>query len=105
MCPPTRYTASKPSVKSTRLRRSATAKMFFRLSASMCVYRRISRPARQVKAPAYRRLRQHLGPAASRRDLFRRLAAELVRLHRERLADVATCQNLDIPRPAHQTVL
>jgi hypothetical protein len=57
----------------------------------------ISRPARQVKAPAYRRLRQHLGPAASRRDLFRRLGAELVRLHRERLADVATCQNLDIP--------
>src|SRR6185312_4754327 len=35
MCPPTRYTASRPSVNSTRLRRSDTAKMFFSDSLSI----------------------------------------------------------------------
>ena len=61
-----------PSVNSTRLRRSETAKMFFRLSftASCSV------------AP----------PAAG--DLLRRLAAELVRAHRQRLADLAARQHL-----------
>src|SRR5262245_55233070 len=45
MWPPTRYTASRPSVKSTRFRKSETAKTFFSDSASMCSLRRVYRPA------------------------------------------------------------
>src|SRR4051794_20373454 len=93
MCPPTRYTASSPSVNSTRLRRSATAKMFFRLSASMVLSR------------VRRGLRHHLCRAAGGSDLFGRLAAELVRPYRERLGDVAAGEHLDVAALADEPVL
>src|SRR3954452_15596587 len=93
MCPPTRYTASSPSVNSTRLRRSATAKMFFRLSASMVLSR------------VRRGLRHHLCRAAGGSDLFGRLAAELVRPYRERLGDVAAGEHLDVAALADEAVL
>src|SRR5512134_3056591 len=85
MCPPTRYTASRPSVNNTRFLRSATAKTFLRLSTAM--------------------LRQDLGPAARGSDLLGRLAAELVRVDRQRLADVPARQDLDLPRAADEPAL
>src|SRR2546423_1591251 len=99
MWPPTRYTASRPRVKSTRLRRSATEKMFFRLSASIGLH-----PARLEAGPTGE-LRQHLGLAACCRAFFRCLAAELVRLHGERLADVAARENLDAAGAPRETML
>ena len=65
-------------MNSTRLRSSETAKMFFRLSIVTSL-----------------QLRDHVCRAARRRDLLRRLAAELVRAHGQRLADVAARQHLD----------
>src|SRR5689334_3268029 len=86
MWPPTRYTASSPSVNSTRFLRSATAKMFLRLS---------------IPSP----LREDFGFAARGRDLFGRLAAELVRTHRQRLRDVAARQHLDLAGAADDPLL
>src|SRR5215471_13807460 len=87
MWPPTRYTASNPSVKSTRLRRSLTATMFFSESASI--------------APP---LRQHLCRAARGGDFFRGLAAELVRANRQLLRDVAAREHLDAARARDEPV-
>src|SRR5438445_10248848 len=90
-----RYTPSSPSVNSTRLRRSETVKMFFRLSITSlwCV----SRPH-----ASHDRLRD----AARRLDFFAGLPAELVRVDGQRLADVAPRKNLHRPRRAvHQAVL
>src|SRR5689334_572548 len=81
MWPPTRYTASSPSVKSTRLRRSLTATMFFSESASI-----------------YAPLRQYLCRAARGGDLFGGLAAELVRANRQLLRDIAAREHLDAAR-------
>src|SRR5690349_21246350 len=81
--PPTRYTASRPSVKSTRFLRSATAKMFLRLS---------------IPSP----LREDFGLATRGRDLLGRLPAELVCAHRQRLRDVAARENLDLAGPVHE---
>src|SRR5688572_23516933 len=81
---PMRYTASMPSVNNTRFRSSGTAKIFLTLSCSIrltCL-----RPAR---------LPQDLCRAARRGNLLGRLAAELVRPHGQRLADVAARQHLD----------
>src|SRR5436190_9285912 len=71
-----RYTPSRPSVNSTRFRRSETVKMFFRLS-----------------------IRSHdgFGVAACGENLFRRLPAELVRADGQRLRDVAAREHLDRP--------
>src|SRR6476659_661135 len=97
MWPPTRYPASSPSVSSTRLRRSETAKMFFSESASICVSHRVERPGRQ--------LRQHLCRAAGRGDLLRRLAAEFMRPDRQLLRDVAAREHLDAAAAADEPVL
>src|SRR6266511_4900898 len=50
-------------------------------------------------------LRQDLGGAAGGGDLLSRLAAELVRAHRQLLRDVAATQNLDDPRARDEAVL
>src|ERR1700730_10198841 len=67
-----RYTPSIPSVNSTRLRRSETVKMFFRLS--ICS-------------------RDELRCPACRRDLLRRLAAEPVGAYRHCLVNLAAPQH------------
>src|ERR1700730_4031923 len=67
-----RYTPSIPSVNSTRLRRSETVKMFFRLS--ICS-------------------RDELRCPACRRDLLRRLAAEPVGAYRHCLVNLTAPQH------------
>src|SRR6516165_10698841 len=84
MWPPTLYTASSPSVKSTRFRRSLTAMMFLSESASMSELRQ-AEPA----------LRDHLCRAARGGNLLSGLAAELVRANRQLLGDVAARQYFD----------
>src|SRR5262245_23825141 len=102
MRPPTRYTTSRPSVNSTRLRRSETVKMFFSESASIFGYVLATLKCRPTCRPT---LCQHLCRAAGRGDLLRRLAAELVRADRQLLADVAARQDLDPARARHEPVL
>src|SRR3954471_23979564 len=85
-----------PSVNSTRLRRSETAKTFFSESASIVLCSGRS---------ADRLLRQHLGRAAGGGDLLPRPAADLLRANRHRLADVSTRENLDRARARDQAAL
>src|SRR6266851_10008939 len=81
MCPPTRYTASRPSVKKTRLRRSGMRKMLANLSNIT------SRTSNQA-------LLQDLKLAASLGNLFLRRFRKLVRLHRDGRLQLAIAQNL-----------
>src|SRR4029453_9184666 len=83
-----------PSVNSTRLRSSGTAKMFLTLSCS-------------IKGDLGTRasLPQHLCLAAGGRDLLGGLAAELVRLDGQRLADVAARQHFHPHVALHQPAL
>src|SRR5436305_1892120 len=88
-----RYTPSRPSVKSTRLRRSETVKRFFRLS--------MASPDGKHSSS-----RDCLCRAARGQDLLRRFSAELVRAHGQRLADLAARQHLDRPiRAVNEPVL
>src|SRR5437773_6035220 len=87
MCPPMRYTTSNPSVNKMRLRSSATAKRFLTLSTA--IYR----------------LLQSFRSAAGRRDLLGRLTAELVRLHRQPLADFAARQHFHALRGVRHQAL
>src|SRR4051812_20957540 len=90
MCPPTRYTARRPSVNSTRFLRSATAKMFFRLSSM---------------ATTLRDLRDHLDLAAGGGDRLGRFTAELVGVNGQGLRDLAAGEHLDFSGAADQPVL
>src|SRR4029453_14067498 len=98
-----RYTTSSPSVNKMRLRSSATAKRCLTLSTA--IGRLQSRgplapllAASRWGAPSPpRRPRlyfQFLRGPAGRRNLLSRLAAELVRLHRQPLANLAARQHL-----------
>src|SRR5688572_24176045 len=91
-----RYTPSSASVNSTRLRRSLTANRFF--SAFSIVF-----PARTEARPLPF---QDLRAAPRGGNLLRRLAAELVRTHRQLLRDVAPGQHLDgLPHAVDQAAL
>src|SRR5690554_5307889 len=89
MCAPMRYTPSMPSVNSTRLRRSETANRFF--SAFSMASLPAGTPCRRPRSLPGQDLRR----AAGGGDLVGRLAAELVRLHGQLLADIAAGQHLD----------
>ena len=54
---------------------------------------------------AFAVLRQHLCLAARSGNLFRRRAAELVRVHRQGLRDIAAAKHLDAPGAADEPVL
>jgi hypothetical protein len=68
--------------------------MFLRLSSMDTLIR-----------PACAVFRQHLCLAARRRDLFRGGAAELVRVHRQRLRDVPASEYFDASRPGDEPAL
>src|SRR5688500_2232478 len=89
---PMRYTPSRPSVKSTRLRRSVIAHRF--LIGFSIVF--VQAPSAGTLLLGSRPLgHQHVRRAAGGQNLLRRLAAELVRLHRQLLRDIAARQHLD----------
>src|SRR4030095_10902022 len=104
-----RYTPSIPSVNSTRFRRSAICQRFF--SGLFSIF--LTLAARQ--GPPYTLELHSVGGALRaayrfRRstrggNLLRRLAAELVRPHRQLLCDVPAGQHLDLPRAANNTAL
>src|SRR5882672_7081091 len=95
------------SVKSTRFRRSVTCHRF--LSGLLSIaYDPSGAP---YGAPLHTgtggalRPANHLRGATGRRNLLRRLAAELVRPHGQLLRDVAARQHLDLPAAAHDAAL
>src|ERR1700694_1095585 len=86
MCPPMRYTTSRPSVKRMRLRSSATANRFLMLSTAMADS-----------------ILQGFGSPAGGGDLLGGFPAELVRANREAFADVAAGQHFHpFRRAGHQ---
>src|SRR5687767_15187516 len=89
---PTRYTASIPRVNNTRLRRSATAKRFFSVSSTVASLLQQSETAFL--------LRDSLGLTTRGGQLLGGLAAEFMRLHGQRLGDLAPRQHLDERRTA-----
>src|SRR6266850_7697143 len=92
--------ASSPSVKSTRLRRSETEKIFFRLSASI-----VALAPGRAEALRSSALRQYLCRTAGGGNLLGRFSAELVRADRELLRDVAAREHLDPARASDEPVL
>src|SRR5208337_31003 len=101
MCAPRRYTASSPSVKNSRFRRSSMRKRFANAFKK-----------RFIPVPRETRLRlsrtsqdYHLKHAAGLGDLFLRRGAECVGVNGELGLQLAIAQNLDgIRGAAHKTV-
>src|SRR5450631_2264902 len=89
MCPPMRYTASRPSVKKTRLRRSGMRKILANLSNIT------SRPQiGHYFKTSNQALLKNLKLAAGLGDLFLRRLRKLVRLHGDGRLQLAIAQNL-----------
>src|SRR5208337_2637760 len=94
MCAPRRYTASSPSVKNSRFRRSSIRKRFANAFKN-----------RFIPIPRETRLRYHLKRAAGLGDLFLGRCAECVGMNGELGLQLAIAQNLDGIRGApHETV-
>src|SRR6187401_429252 len=87
MCAPTRYTPSSASVNRIRLRRSAIANRFF--SGLSIVLHHWRKKLERLGCAA-----NDLRRAARGRNLLGRLAAELVRAHRQLLRHIAASQHL-----------
>src|SRR5688572_5869506 len=99
---PMRNTASRPSVNSTRLRRSVMANRFLiglSIASTTCY---LLLATRNFLCSRY----QHMRRAAGRLNLLGRLVAEFVRLHRQLLRHVAARQHLDrLPHAVNQPSL
>src|SRR5208337_652715 len=94
MCAPRRYTASSPSVKNSRFRRSSIRKRFANAFKK-----------RFIPVPRETRLRYHLKRAAGLGDLFLGRRAECVGVNGELGLQLAIAQNLDGVRgAAHKTM-
>src|SRR5271157_709919 len=94
MCAPMRYTASSPSVKNSRFRRSSMRKRFANAFKK-----------RFIPVPRETRLRYHLKRAAGLGDLLLRRRAECMGVNGELGLQLAIAQNLDgIRGAAHKAV-
>src|SRR5208337_281345 len=94
MCAPRRYTASSPSVKNSRFRRSSMRKRFANAFKK-----------RFIQFPREARLRYHLERAAGLGDLFLGRRTECVGVNGELGLQLTIAQNLNgIRGAAHKTV-
>src|SRR4051794_29430480 len=101
ICPPSRYTASRPSVNMSRLRRSGTRKMFAKASSSLFMV-----PSESPALLGFRAY--HLRRSASLLDLLHRRLGKMVGFHRNLTRQHASAEHLhaivhlvDQPRRKH----